>query len=115
MPQRNAWIAVPTMALAGFVAGLIGLGWFFLTRTPGQIVDQLALLGASEFTDHPSGRLSSPLYELMTAAALPVRDLVGVWFIVVVMVVVLAIAALRRRWWHALAAVALYGGANLTT
>lgn len=115
MPQRNAWIAVPTMTLAGCVAGLIGLGWFFLTRPSGQIVDQLALLGASEFLDHPSGRVRSALYEWVTAAALPVRDLVGVWFIVVVMLLVLAIAALRRRWGHALAAAVLYGGANLTT
>lgn len=115
VPTRKAWVLAPTLALGGLLAGIIATAWFFLTRPAGQIVDQLALLGASEYTESPSGTIRETLYETLVSLTMPVLDVAEVWFVVVAAIVIVGIAVLRRQWWLALAAMVMSLGANLTT
>src|SRR5699024_8169137 len=49
IPRRGPWLAPPAAALGVYIAALVLTGWFFLYRDTGQIVDQLALLGAKSY------------------------------------------------------------------
>ena len=115
VPTRQAWITAPVLSLAGLIAGLIATGWFFLTRPSGQVVDQLALLGARDYPEHGSGKFRGAAYDALVAVTMPVRELAAIWVVIVAAVIVLAVAAAQRKWLLALAAIVLFAGANLTT
>ena len=98
VPTRQAWITAPVLSLAGLIAGLIATGWFFLTRPSGQVVDQLALLGARDYPEHGSGKFRGAAYDALVAVTMPVRELAEIWVVIVAAVIVLAVAAAQRKW-----------------
>lgn len=105
----------PAIALAGFLAALAGTGWFFLYRPTGQILDQLALLGARSYRDHSSTRITAAISGAVSDVASFVVGLLGPGYIAVVVGAVVVLTLWQRKWWHGLGAVVLFAGANLTT
>ncbi len=105
----------PAIGLVGLLAALAVTGWFFLTRPTGQVLDQLALLGAKSYADHPGGGLAATIFGQIAEVTAAVVGIVGPWFIVAVVAVIAALTAWQRKWWRGLGAIALFVGANVTT
>lgn len=115
VPRRSRWVRPPALALAGFLAATAVTGWFFLCRPTGQIVDQLALLGAKSYAHHSSTGLTARVYDLILQAGSSVVGIVGPWYIAAVIALLLALTVWRRAWWLGAGAVITFAGANLTT
>lgn len=77
----------PAVSFAGFLTALVFTGWFFLYRPTGQIVDQLALLGARSYAESSGGRLRTALYELVRDVTGAAVGVAGPWFIAAVIVI----------------------------
>lgn len=105
----------PALMVVVFGAAGLGFGWVFLYRQTGQIVDQLALMGAQSYSHAtPQGVLAN-VYALITSVTSFAVHLVGWPYIVGVIAVIVALTVWQRKWWQGLGAIVAFTGANLTT
>ncbi|WP_175477195.1 phosphatase PAP2 family protein [Ruania alba] len=106
-PQSGAarfWgAAVPIAAAVLSAVAVVVLWWVFVTTRSGQLLDDVAALGAAFGRD--------TLEPLLT----PVLTIVSIPFVAAALIAAVALAVLQRRQSIAVGAVVLLGGANLTT
>lgn len=114
IPRRGPWLAPPAAALGAYLAALVLIGWFFLYRDTGQIVDQLALLGAKSYIESGTSPAATVFHGVADVSAIVV-GLTGTGFIAIVVALIVALMLWQRKWWHGVGAIALFAGANLTT
>lgn len=113
-PKRAPWLRPPLVALAAYLLVLFGLGWFFLHRETGQLVDQFALMGAKLYVIADGGlivRITAVLGHIVD----PAVKVIGGVFAIVLVLVTAAVTLWRRTWWLGGGALVLFAGANLTT
>lgn len=115
LPTRREWVSPPAYALVGFAIALVLSGWFFLYRHTGQVVDQLALLGAESYGRDDSGGVITTMYDGVARLSSLVGSLISVPYAIVIVALIIVIMIVRRGWWQGLGALAVFVGANLTT
>lgn len=113
-PKRAPWLLPPLVALAAYLLVLLGLGWFFLYRKTGQLVDQFALMGGKLYASADGG-LIARITAALGRIADPAVTVIGTGFAVVLVLVIVAVMLWRRSWWLGGGALVLFAGANLTT
>lgn len=105
----------PAVMLVVFGGFFTVLGWVFLYKQTGQIMDQLALLGAQSYMDQANTGLLGSMYHTIGAVTGFAVHLVGWPYILGVIVVIAVLAGWQREWWRGFAAVVMFAGANVTT
>ncbi|HLS00585.1 MAG TPA: hypothetical protein VK054_01165, partial [Beutenbergiaceae bacterium] len=92
LPRRGAWVMPPAVMLVVFGGFFTVLGWVFLYKQTGQIMDQLGLLGAQSYMDQHTTGLFASVYHMIAAVTGFAVHLVG-WPYILGVIVVIAILA----------------------
>src|SRR5699024_8858422 len=90
IPRRGPWLAPPAAALGVYIAALVLTGWFFLYRDTGQIVDQLALLGAKSYVASGNSFRAAAIHFVADISG-AVVGLTGTGFILIVVALIVGL------------------------